>query len=124
MTWKTYLWEAEKNIEGKHFCRCSWIRAAFAMPFIPAIEQYVYLHPPIPKSAALARAVRNPSLTVFFELFPRTLLRSLQKEGGIMKRVLVTGAGGFIGHHLVSFLKGQGHWVRGVDIEYPRILGH
>jgi nucleoside-diphosphate-sugar epimerase len=35
------------------------------------------------------------------------------------KRVLVTGAGGFIGHHLVKFLKNQGHWVRGVDIKYP-----
>jgi GDP-D-mannose 3',5'-epimerase len=35
-------------------------------------------------------------------------------------RSLVTGAGGFIGHHLVSFLKRQGHWVRGVDIKYPQ----
>lgn len=34
-------------------------------------------------------------------------------------RVLVTGAGGFIGHHLVSFLKKQGYWVRGVDIKHP-----
>jgi nucleoside-diphosphate-sugar epimerase len=34
-------------------------------------------------------------------------------------RVLVTGAGGFIGHHLVSFLKAQGHWVRGVDLRFP-----
>lgn len=34
-------------------------------------------------------------------------------------RVLVTGAGGFIGHHLVSFLKSRGHWVRGVDLKYP-----
>lgn len=35
------------------------------------------------------------------------------------KRVLVTGAGGFIGHHLVSFLKKKGYWVRGADIKYP-----
>ncbi len=35
------------------------------------------------------------------------------------RRILVTGAGGFIGHHLVSFLKGRGHWVRGVDQKYP-----
>ena len=34
-------------------------------------------------------------------------------------RVLVTGAGGFIGHHLVSFLRAKGNWVRGVDIKYP-----
>lgn len=34
-------------------------------------------------------------------------------------KVLVTGAGGFIGHHLVSFLKEKGYWVRGVDLKYP-----
>ena len=36
-----------------------------------------------------------------------------------MKRVCVTGAGGFIGHHLVTFLKQEGYWVRGVDLKYP-----
>jgi GDP-D-mannose 3', 5'-epimerase len=35
------------------------------------------------------------------------------------KRILVTGAGGFIGHHLVKRLKAEGHWVRGVDLKYP-----
>ncbi|NNF56734.1 MAG: NAD-dependent epimerase/dehydratase family protein [Rhodothermaceae bacterium] len=34
-------------------------------------------------------------------------------------RVLVTGAGGFIGHHLVNYLKDKGYWVRGVDIKEP-----
>ena len=34
-------------------------------------------------------------------------------------RVLVTGAGGFIGHHLVRRLKKDGAWVRGVDLKYP-----
>jgi nucleoside-diphosphate-sugar epimerase len=34
-------------------------------------------------------------------------------------KILVTGAGGFIGHHLVTFLKRQGYWVRGVDIKHP-----
>ena len=33
--------------------------------------------------------------------------------------VLVTGAGGFIGHHLTLFLKERGYWVRGVDIKHP-----
>jgi GDP-D-mannose 3',5'-epimerase len=36
-----------------------------------------------------------------------------------MQRVLVTGAGGFIGHHLVTLLKERGYWVRGVDLKYP-----
>jgi GDP-D-mannose 3',5'-epimerase len=34
-------------------------------------------------------------------------------------RILVTGAGGFIGHHLVKRLKAEGEWVRGVDIKQP-----
>lgn len=34
-------------------------------------------------------------------------------------RILVTGAGGFIGSHLVHRLKADGHWVRGVDIKRP-----
>lgn len=34
-------------------------------------------------------------------------------------RVLVTGAGGFIGHHLTRYLTDRGYWVRGVDIKEP-----
>ena len=34
-------------------------------------------------------------------------------------RALVTGAGGFIGHHLVRYLSGQGYWVRGADLVLP-----
>src|SRR3974390_2846679 len=34
-------------------------------------------------------------------------------------RVLVTGAGGFIGHHLVKRLKKEGYWVRGADLKRP-----
>ena len=36
-----------------------------------------------------------------------------------MKKILVCGAGGFIGSHLVKKLKSQGAWVRGVDLKYP-----
>jgi len=36
-----------------------------------------------------------------------------------MSDILVTGAGGFIGHHLVKLLKAEGHTVRGVDIKEP-----
>ena len=35
-------------------------------------------------------------------------------------KILVTGAGGFIGHHLVARLKNLGYWVRGVDQKYPQ----
>jgi GDP-D-mannose 3',5'-epimerase len=35
------------------------------------------------------------------------------------ERILVTGAGGFIGYHLVKRLKRDGFWVRGVDIKSP-----
>lgn len=33
---------------------------------------------------------------------------------------MVTGAGGFIGHHLVTSLRDQGYWVRGADLKYPQ----
>ncbi len=42
-------------------------------------------------------------------------------------RILVTGAGGFIGHHLVKRLRADGHWVRGVDLklaEYEKTDAH
>src|SRR3989441_11740846 len=34
-----------------------------------------------------------------------------------MKRILVNGAGGFIGGHMVKRLKAEGHWVRAVDLK-------
>lgn len=34
-------------------------------------------------------------------------------------KVLVTGAGGFIGHHLTKSLTSRGYWVRGVDVKEP-----
>lgn len=36
-----------------------------------------------------------------------------------MRQVLVCGAGGFIGWHLVRRLKQEGCWVRGVDLKFP-----
>ena len=36
-----------------------------------------------------------------------------------MTRALVTGAGGFIGHHLCRYLKDRGYWVRGADLKNP-----
>jgi GDP-D-mannose 3',5'-epimerase len=36
-----------------------------------------------------------------------------------MKKILVAGAGGFIGHHLAKYLKQKGFWVRGADIKRP-----
>lgn len=35
------------------------------------------------------------------------------------RRALVTGAGGFIGHHMVRYLVERGYWVRGVDRKLP-----
>lgn len=40
-----------------------------------------------------------------------------QKKMG--SKVVVTGAGGFIAHHLIKRLKAEGFWVRGVDIKKP-----
>lgn len=44
------------------------------------------------------------------------------EQGVVMAqtRALVTGAGGFIGHHLVTSLKARGYWVRGVDVKAPK----
>jgi GDP-D-mannose 3', 5'-epimerase len=36
------------------------------------------------------------------------------------KTAIVAGAGGFIGHHLVTFLKAEGYRVRGVDVKEPQ----
>ncbi len=39
-----------------------------------------------------------------------------------MKKVLVCGAGGFIGGHLVKRLKQEGFWVRGVDLKHHEYI--
>ncbi len=36
-----------------------------------------------------------------------------------MKKVLVAGAGGFVGSHLARRLKAEGYWVRGADCKLP-----
>ena len=36
-----------------------------------------------------------------------------------MKKAIVLGGGGFIGHHLISRLKSEGFWVRGADLKFP-----
>lgn len=36
-----------------------------------------------------------------------------------MRKALVAGGGGFIGHHLIKFLKGRDYWVRSADIARP-----
>jgi GDP-D-mannose 3',5'-epimerase len=45
----------------------------------------------------------------------------MKRNGGtsVKTKVVVTGAGGFIGHHLVKALKQRGCWVRGVDVKRP-----
>lgn len=47
--------------------------------------------------------------------------KNLEEEtvGKSMKKALVCGSGGFIGSHLVSRLKKEGFWVRGVDLKFP-----
>lgn len=36
-----------------------------------------------------------------------------------MKKVLICGAGGFVGTHLIRQLKKEGYWIRGVDLKKP-----
>jgi GDP-D-mannose 3',5'-epimerase len=47
------------------------------------------------------------------------LIEEISREDFMVTRVLVAGAGGFIGHHMVKYLVERGYWVRGVDIKEP-----
>jgi nucleoside-diphosphate-sugar epimerase len=38
------------------------------------------------------------------------------------KKILVAGAGGFIGSHMVKYLRSKGYWIRGVDIKKPEFM--
>src|SRR5256885_12883077 len=56
--------------------------------------------------------IRRPPRSTLFPY--TTLFRSTRQT-----RVLVTGAGGFIGHHLTNYLVERGYWGRGVDLKEP-----
>jgi nucleoside-diphosphate-sugar epimerase len=49
----------------------------------------------------------------------RVFVGNLSRREPQGKCALVLGAGGFIGSHLVSRLKNEGYWVRGVDLKCP-----
>ena len=68
--------------------------------------------PPPVKTLSPATARPLPEMLLVEEPYRRLDLDN-------KKRVLVTGAGGFIGHHLVKRLKEEGYCVRGADIKYP-----
>jgi nucleoside-diphosphate-sugar epimerase len=47
----------------------------------------------------------------------------MTSNDGAFGHTLVTGAGGFIGHHLASYLTYRGYRVRGVDLKEPEFEG-
>jgi GDP-D-mannose 3', 5'-epimerase len=49
----------------------------------------------------------------------KSWFKSEEEQRTMNKRILVTGAGGFIGHHLTRYLTSRGCWVRGVDLKEP-----
>ena len=50
---------------------------------------------------------------------PMYFIEDQKGEGMYSKKVVVTGAAGFIGHHLCDYLLGRGYHVTGVDIKWP-----
>ena len=71
----------------------------------------------LPIKMASHHGATLPSFQSVFLWFYLTARKALIMNSAT--RVLVTGAGGFIGHHLVKRLKAEGYWVRGVDIKEP-----
>src|SRR5215218_5319937 len=78
---------------------------------------------PVPQSA-IRRSVRHPARQG--AAAPPAASQPIhhltrKDQGDSMRRqtALVTGAGGFIGHHMVRYLKSLGYWVRGADIKLP-----
>lgn len=57
-------------------------------------------------------------LRLYIPLFTLESFHKIKLKSGVEK-ILVTGAGGFIGHHLGRYLKTKGYWVRGVDLVTP-----
>lgn len=55
------------------------------------------------------------------KLFIRNSNKYVERESK-MKKILVCGAGGFIGNHLIHRLKKEGFWIRGVDLKYPEFI--
>lgn len=56
---------------------------------------------------------------LLISLFAVASIYSQERRTPGQKTVLVCGAGGFIGSHLVDQYKREGYWVRGVDIKLP-----
>jgi GDP-D-mannose 3', 5'-epimerase len=59
------------------------------------------------------------SLPAHSEREPTRPSRSKAQEELSMNRILVSGAGGFIGSHLVKLLKAKGTWIRVADLKRP-----
>src|SRR5689334_10496030 len=72
-------------------------------------------HSPAPTPGASEIALNGPQFSV-----PNSgTWRSAMSYANRQPAVLVCGAGGFIGAHLVKRLKAEGWWVRGVDLKFP-----
>jgi len=103
------------------------LRAKLLDAFVDPVWSAAIAIPIVAKEAPPAEANRiTPSLqySIGFGrayLMKRSLEQNFERAVAMSKNttVLVTGAGGFIGHHLVTSLVKRGYVVRGVDIKVP-----